>query len=53
MAVRDPSAQAPTGGASIPPITKSFALTVLAALVLLIVLHRMFNGSIRAEVGTS
>jgi len=33
------------------PITRAFALTVLAALVLLVILRHLF-GSIRVEVGT-
>jgi hypothetical protein len=52
MAVRDPSAQAQTGAAGIPPITKSFAVTILVAVALLMVLRKTF-GSIRLEVGSS
>lgn len=47
---RDPNAGA-TASASGFPITRSFALTVLAALIILVVLRHLF-GSIRVEVGT-
>jgi hypothetical protein len=47
---RDPNAGS-TASASANPIARSFALTVLAALIILVVLRHLF-GSIRVEVGT-
>lgn len=45
---RNPNAAAATAASQ--PIARAFALTVLAALVILIVLRHVF-GSIRLEVG--
>jgi hypothetical protein len=50
MATRDPNAGQSAGG--VPPISKSFAVTILVALALLMVLRKTF-GSIRLEVGSS
>ena len=46
---RDPAGQNPPATAY--PISRGFAVTILAALVVLIVLRHLF-GSVRVEVGT-
>jgi hypothetical protein len=48
IGARDPNTSAPAG----TPISKGFALTILAALLLLVLLRKVF-GSIRVEVGAT